>query len=258
MFDPNDLAYFSLVFMPLNLIFVGRNNSFLIRVVCLCSFVTCVMVVLLSGSRGGFLAMALVFLILLFSKNSMRLLLKIFIVVASFVVLTTAPINIDRFSTILSIEEDYNVQSESGRLAIWGIGIRTMFANPLTGVGIKNFNAAVGLDREARGAEILAWQSPHNSLVQIGAETGLVGLFLYLLVSLNVLRIFCKVKRLSKQKDIKLFVEMGIVGFVGMFTSAFFLTQAYSIYWVFYVVISAVVNRLFESQQPELDVMVES
>ncbi len=42
---------------------------------------------------------------------------------------------------------------------------------------------------------------------------------------------------------------MGLLGFVGMFTAAMFLSQAYSLYWVFYVAFSAVANQLFAQEK---------
>ena len=42
--------------------------------------------------------------------------------------------------------------------------------------------------------------------------------------------------------------EMGLAGFIGMFTAAFFLSQAYSLYWAFYIMFSAVAFRLLTKE----------
>jgi O-antigen ligase len=165
------------------------------------------------------------------------------------VIVSQFPINTERFKTLLTIEEDYNVWDETGRMAIWKIGLRAMLANPLTGVGVGCFYNAVGLDREARGAETLKWQAAHNSVVQIGTETGVIGLTLFLLMSKNVLLVFRRVKKAEVPESLIKIGEMGLVGFAGMFIASLFLSQAYSMYWAFYVVLSAVASQLLAREQ---------
>jgi len=246
MFDSNDLAYFSLVFLPFNLLFMRRNYAFWVRVACLLALGAGTLVILLSGSRGGLLAFVIALLILLTRTRTIKAPMKLLILLAVLVALVVAPINYARFATMSNLENDYNVQAETGRLAIWGIGIRTLLENPLTGVGVKNFPRAVGEDRAARDANTRRWQAAHNSLVQIGAETGFVGLFVFCLLSYNVVRIFKKVKIKATDKMMIDVAEMGLVGFAGMFVSSMFLSQAYSIYFVFYFAMSAIMNQMVE------------
>ena len=245
MFDPNDLAYFTLAFLPLNLLFISRDSPVWIRLACLGSFGIGSFLIFLSGSRGGMLAFAFVVAMLLLIKTKVvKLPLKIAFICMCIVFACNANINKDRYLTIFAIEDDYNVNSETGRLAIWSIGTRAMLANPITGVGVSCFGEAVGMDREIRGAETLKWQTAHNSVIQIGTETGIAGLTLFILMSLNVLRIFVRVKKRTIQEKLIKIGEMGLVGFTGLFISGMFLSQAYSLYWAFYIVFSAVVNQL--------------
>jgi len=81
-------------------------------------------------------------------------------------------------------------------------------------------------------------------VVQIGTETGVIGMTLFLLMSLNVMRILRRVKRGRCPEKLDRIAEMGLAGFVGLFVSGMFLSQAYSFYWAFYVVFSAVVSHL--------------
>jgi len=144
----------------------------------------------------------------------------------------------------LNVKQDYNVYDETGRIAIWTIGMRNMLANPLTGVGVGCFPESVGRDRVRRGAESLRWQTAHNSVVQIGTETGILGMALFLLMSLNVFRIFYRVRKGTYSDKLIRVAEVGRVGFLGLFAAGFFLSQAYSFYWAFYIVLSATVNQL--------------
>lgn len=248
MFDPNDIAYFALVFIPLNLIFVTRSNKSLTRLLAIGAFSLGIFLVLLTGSRGGFLALLVAMLLLLFRTNLFKSSVKVGVVLLFLVIFSFASVQHERFFSIFSLEQDYNLQSETGRMELWKIGLRAFLSNPLTGVGVGQFGHAVGLERESRGADTLRWQTAHNSVVQIGTETGVFGLGLFLLLSLNVFRIFDKVRKKSDDADLVRIAEAGLVGFGGMFTAAMFVSQAYSIYWAFYVVFSAVVHQIFLKQ----------
>lgn len=250
MFDPNDLAYFALAFLPLNLCFISRNNSIWIRLTCLGLFGIGSLVIFLSGSRGGMIAFAVVIAMLLFIKSTViKLPLKIAFICMCIVFAFNANINMDRYLTIFEIENDYNITSETGRLAVWSFGIRALVANPITGVGVNCFGEAIGRDREARGAKEIRWQTAHNSLILIGTETGVVGLILFLLISLNVLRIFVGIKKRTIHKQLIKIGEIGLVGFTGLFISGMFLSQAYSFYWAFYIALSAVLNQLIVKEE---------
>lgn len=250
MFDPNDLAYFALAFLPLNLVFISRDHPLWVRLACLGSFGAGLLLIFLTGSRGGLVAFGVAAaLLLLLKTRTIGYLPKAVFVGLGLVIVSQFPINTERYQTLLHIEEDYNVWDETGRMAIWKIGMRAMLANPLTGVGVGCFNNAVGQDREARGADTIKWQTAHNSVVQIGTETGVIGLTLFLLMSKNVLLIFRRIKKAKIPELLVKIGEMGLVGFVGMFAAALLLSQAYSLYWAFYVALSAVASQLLAREQ---------
>ena len=250
MFDANDLAFFALSFSPLNLIFISRRNPLWKRLACLGCFAVSVLLIVLTGSRGGLLAFSMVGVLLIFHKGeTITLPMKVIFIVLCFVILGLPSVNMERYTTIFNLEQDYNVQGEEGRLAIWEIGKNIILTNPLTGVGVGCFGEAVGIAREAQGADSRAWQTAHNSAVQIGAETGVMGLSLYLFMSLEVLRIFNRARKTAISKVLVKISEMGLAGFIGLFISGMFLSQAYSIYWAFYVVLSAVINLLVTKQK---------
>lgn len=250
MFDPNDLAYFSLAFLPLNLIFISRDQPLWVRLACLGSFGVGLLLIFLTGSRGGLVAFGVAsLLLLLFKTRTVGLMWKTIIVTIGIIIISHSTINTERFATLLNLEEDYNVQVEGGRLDLWQIGVMAMLDNPFTGVGVGCYPIAVGLDREARAAETLRWQAAHNSVVEIGTETGFIGLTLFLLMSKNVLLIFRRVKKAEVPESLIKIGEMGLVGFSGMFTASLFLSQAYSLYWAFYVALSAVASQLLAREQ---------
>ena len=250
MFDPNDLAFFGLAFLPLNLLFISRGNPLMARLACIFSFGSGTLLILLTGSRAGFLAFASAAALLLLTKTrTVGMSQKLLFVSMCIVFVAISQVNFDRYKTLLTVENDYNVVSETGRLALWDIGMRAFLTHPLTGVGVNCFNEAVGRDRQTRGLQMQSWQTAHNSIIQIGTETGFLGLFLFLLMTLNVFRIFGLIKRFAGDRDLVKVGEMAMVAFTGLFISGMFLSQAYSIYWAFYVVLSAVLQRLFAVEE---------
>jgi O-antigen ligase len=249
MFDPNDLSFFALSFMPLNLIFLSRERPLWIRLACLSSFGVCLLLILLTGSRGGMVALAGISILLLLTKSlALKPFMKIACLMLGLSFVALAPINWERYETILEPEDDYNLKDEDGRIAIWKIGLKTMIENPVTGVGVGNFSMAIGLDRKSRNLERQAWQTAHNMAVQIGTETGVIGFALFLMMSANVFRILIRVRANSSSDTLIRISEMGNAGFLGLLISGMFLSQAYSLYWAFYIALSASVNRLLSNE----------
>lgn len=246
MFDPNDLAFVALSFIPFNIVFLLRNNPWWKRLVSLVNITVSVLIILMTGSRGGFIALGVIVLMLFLTRSEIigkayKMIVMVFAIVA--IVYGGSTIDFSRFQTMTQIGEDYNVFDETGRIEIWKKGLGLMLSYPLTGVGVSCFSEAIGQQRKELGLQEL-WQAPHNSLVQIGAETGIFGLILFVLISYKAFKIFGSMK--NKGIDVQMIKigEMARIGFAGHFTASMFLSQAYSIYWVFFVVVSAVLFRI--------------
>jgi O-antigen ligase len=208
-------------------------------------------VILKTGSRGGLIALITVFAYLLFAKTrtvKLSFMTKGALVLIAIVSLLFVNMNSDRYKTILDLQNDYNVTDETGRIAIWKIGTRLMLSHPFTGIGMNRFSEGVGRDREERGFHAAEWQAPHNSLVQIGAETGIFGLILFCLMSSNAFKITGQIIGKSRSEELVKISEMARAGFIGLFLSAMFISQAYSVYWVFYIVLSAVMKYMLDNE----------
>ena len=156
--------------------------------------------------------------------------------------------NFSRFETILSPQEDYNMTDEEGRVTLWKIGLRNMITHPITGVGIDCFPEAIGRDRENRGLSSTKWQTAHNSLIQIGTETGVIGFTLFLMLSIRAFFIFKQVRREACDENLIKLGEAALFGFSGHFVSAMFLSQAYSVYWAFYIGLSVILSGLLQKE----------
>jgi O-antigen ligase len=210
----------------------------------LVNFVIGAVLIFMTGSRGGFIALSAVVILLVFTRTvSIRLSYKVVfllvVAIGAFYV-NKVGMNVERFESIKNLDDDYNTFDETGRIAIWKSGLGMMLDHPFTGVGVGCFEEALGTEREKKGLPPM-WQPAHNSLIQIGAETGIMGFILFGVASYQAFRIFGRAKRRALSKTVVKIAEMSRVGFVGSFVSGMFLTQAYSVYWAFYIAISAMV-----------------
>ncbi|MDD2272146.1 MAG: O-antigen ligase family protein [Desulfuromonadaceae bacterium] len=247
MFDPNDIAFYMLGFITFNLFFLSRDNSRLVRLISLACFLLSLLIIIKTGSRGGFIALMAVLAFFLFKRGTIfkiSFLHKFLLVLLAVISLQFIDLDLGRFRTIVDYKDDYNVTSEEGRIAIWKRGMKMMVTHPLTGIGFNIFPEGMGRDREARGLGSAKWQTAHNSLVQIGAETGIIGFILFLVLSLNAYRIFAETARGGGDAWLAKLGVLAQAGFVGNFIAAMFLSQAYSVIWAFYIVLSAALNRL--------------
>jgi len=64
------------------------------------------------------------------------------------------------------------------------------------------------------------------------------------LISYKAFRIFSKAKSLGNSLYLLKIGEMARIGFAGHFVSSMFLSQAYSLYWVYFVALSSVLLRI--------------
>ena len=132
--------------------------------------------IFLTGSRGGLLGLIAVcgYVIL----KAKRVLLTAVLVPAFTIALVWqgGPMR-QRGASIAEFEED---TSALGRLNAWQTGYEMMKDHPVTGVGIGNFMVAYRSYSQTRV------RVAHSSVIQLGAETGVVAAVAYLLVFWNI------------------------------------------------------------------------
>jgi O-antigen ligase len=252
-FDPNDTAYLLLSLFPLCFYFVRFNEGLLKRLVALAAVVSSVAIILQTGSRGGILGLGTVLLIALLSKTGgIEKGYKIFLIVilASAWLLMRDRIDLGRYLTLFDISSDYNISSQGGRLELWEAAIDLSLHNPITGVGVTCFSYAHFLSRELAGDPYRQYHAVHNSFLQIAAEVGLIGFFIFLLINLRSAITFLRVSRipsqlqLPKTGELRALGGLMLLGFAGLVVSGFFLSQAYSVVYTLYFALAAVVVRL--------------
>lgn len=256
MYDPNDLAYFLISLFPLSFYFLNSKGAGFKRIIAALTIMLSILVSIMTGSRGGFLGLLTVAFFLFFTKLSpLKRFYKIvlFAILVAAVSLNIEKIDTDRFSSLLDTENDYNVTSEEGRMAVWRRGLQLTLLHPITGVGVNCFSNAIGYYRQEIGV-LPKWQAPHNSFIQVLTELGIPGFFVFLSLIASTIKILysCGRKNLLASTPTQEFVLMSrliLLAFIGNLVTTFFLSMAYSILFTLFFAFSAVLKNLREGDE---------
>jgi len=248
MFDPNDIAFVEVSLLGFALwVLVGRFG-FVMKAMALATVVSGVLLTLFTASRGGLLGLMtflLLFLCLRVSTVSKAFKTAMVVVLMVGAVWNVDKINVERYQTLGSLEDDYNL-AEGGRVDIWKRGMREFRENPLLGVGVNGFAPAVGWQRAYEGV-YGKWQTAHSVYVQVLVETGIVGGTAFLLLIITSLRTFNRLRRSAASlPDRELAVLPGIllVAFGAQLVAAMFLSQAYSMFFTLVFALSGALNMI--------------
>jgi putative inorganic carbon (HCO3(-)) transporter len=172
---PNQLAGLLLSLLPFLVALVICSKSFFVRLMLIgCGGLTLI-VLLLTGARIALIA--LVALAIFYVLHSKRKVLSFVVgVVLAFTLWVTLPRQYQqRYLTVKQYAEGGKLDdSNKLRLAIWDAGWRMFLDHPILGVGAGQFPTAYGTVYS--GGYHTAWMNPHNLLLQVACELGLVGL----------------------------------------------------------------------------------
>lgn len=129
-----------------------------------------------AQSRASLIALAVMGLIILYKKYSEKIkyLATVYLVVAMIFVGFFSHLKLGRSS------EDLQMSSQN-RLGYWQVGLAMMARYPILGVGFNQYPqkfTQFGVDKFTEGLN----RTAHSSWILIGAEIGLIGLFLYLFI----------------------------------------------------------------------------
>lgn len=184
-FDANDVGCVMMIGLALTLL-VFQTSKAKGRLIAAVVLVAIGATIAKTGSRGAFVAAAVVGVYLLVLLKNVSIVKRIaFVGVVGVAVAVSAPPGYwDRMRTIASPTEDYNWSDVNGRVAVAKRGLGYMIDHPLFGVGISNFPVAEGTISEKARTHIagtgIRWAAAHNSYVQVGAELGIPGLALWI------------------------------------------------------------------------------
>lgn len=193
--ESNQFAAYLVAFLPLLAAFMMTARSMLVRALLAGILLVTLYVLLLSGSRGGLLALFIgagVYY-LLYSRHTLpKSLMNLIMVYAAGLlvmglVFFTLP-DQTAHGLLLKLSGKFTDVTEtdysSGRLENWGAALKLFMHSPLFGTGWRTYIPLVG------------WNS-HNDYILFLVTTGVVGLYLFVLIYVRILKSAMECRRLD-------------------------------------------------------------
>jgi len=176
--DNNTLGLALCMAVPLLLGLSREEPRQWLRVVLRTTFGFSVIAILFTHSRGAFLALTVI-LVMLIWRSPWRLRFATVVVVTSLLALPFIPLNLEQ--RIQSIQDYQQDPSAIGRLQAWTTGYYLALDHPFLGGGFRAFNVKPVWDRYYPG-EYLAFRDSHSLYFEVLGEHGFLGMGLYLML----------------------------------------------------------------------------
>lgn len=171
--NPNDMALNMVAVLPLCVLVAIRANKSLPKILCLFAGLTMIGAIIASQSRGGFVGLAMMVLILGFQLARRKPAVVGGGVIALLLVLPFAPSSYwERMASITDSSRDAHGSREARRILL-GEAWTTFLTFPLHGVGAQQFQSYNPPGR------VETWRETHNVILQVAAELGILGLAVF-------------------------------------------------------------------------------
>ena len=172
--DANDFALALNVALPFTSYLFLSEKKKVLKFIFLLFLILFTLGIISTASRGGFITLFIVFFYLILkSKKKLVGIFSIVLILIS--IFFFAPREYwERQMTITSYQQD---ESAMGRIHAWEAGAKMFADRPLSGVGVGAYEVAYGVKY---GGKSGPWFAPHNTYIQISAETGIFGILFYL------------------------------------------------------------------------------
>ncbi len=238
--DPNYFAQIMVVIVPLALERFFHSHRKMHRFFALWALAVCVLSVVFTYSRGGFVALAVVAAVFFLAYPPRFFQVPLLIIAFLVMSLFLPPRYFDR---IFSLNQLFQ---QSGTIRPTDIALRDretqnlvafeMFkSNPLFGVGLSNYRtdydkyaSRIGLAIGSSGA------SAHNLYLEVAAETGFLGLSAFMTLIVTAVVITWKARKKLLQANLSDYAGMVSafgIGLFGYLVGAFFIHGAYPRYF---------------------------
>ena len=202
--DPNETAMLLVVGIPIAWYLALNAGTRYWKAVYYAAVPLIMWGMVLTGSRGGLLALVLVIAMIIMNRPSVKKILSSLLVLVA--VIATAPgVLLDRTDRMVGEEKDGSIQKRTELLII---GLKVVTQKPLLGVGPGNIGQAI-VAYEYRGhaeAEVPsylfgeAFTVAHNLFLEMFGELGIIGGVLFLGVIFFSLYSYWKAHRRARRK----------------------------------------------------------
>jgi O-antigen ligase len=176
---PNELAGFLLALLPFQVALVRSTRNIFLKVLLVASGYFSLFVMSRTGSRIAMLGLIAFSIYYILRSKHKILLAVVILVVGSYLWLSMPAVYQNRYLTMESYAEGGKLDgSNQFRMHIWISGFQIFIHNPVIGVGVGQFSTAYGMLGYAL-CKHCAWMNPHNLLIQVGCEMGILGLIAF-------------------------------------------------------------------------------
>jgi O-antigen ligase len=231
--DPNELAGVLLALLPLVMALLRATRNNYARIILLTCSVVSLVAMTLTGSR--MVMISLVVMIIYYAFRSKRR-IRAFTacaVVAGAIWIWLPPQYKQRYLTVETYAEGGQLDdSNELRLQVWKAGRFIFLKDPILGVGAGQFSIAYG--QEYLAGRHGDWMNPHNLLIQVVCELGIVGLAVFSYWLWQIAKGISDVLREKGNPQVELSYQMAIacsVMFLGIFVLSFVSHTLYRPYW---------------------------
>jgi O-antigen ligase len=196
--DPNDVALMlDMAIILTYFIFKSLKNKYM-KILYLTSIFLCISAVILTLSRGGLIALFLIFVIILYQERKNKILMTIITIIIISIMFLFGSYIFSRLSTLSQLG---SLQDKSLylRLNLVKIAFKAIFHSPLFGVGLGDFPSYT---RYFFSDSQLTNTVTHNAWLHIASETGLIGLFMYIMVFVTLIKSLNKNEKFVKMKGL--------------------------------------------------------
>jgi O-antigen ligase len=233
--NSNDLAAHLLLVLPFILYLVmDRKIPAVFRYTLLAPIAYGIWVILGTASRGALVALAVVFLYLLWSASPVqRILTLVAVVTIAASAFAFLPSNaLTRLGSLFGEEHQEAKESGESRSYLFRTSVQYTLEHPLFGVGPDQFANFEGKERVSAG-QIGSWHATHCAWTQISSECGIPAL---IFAVLGIGSAFEMVRRTRMEAKKKGFTDIAnacfcyLIAMVGFLVAITFLANAYRYY----------------------------
>lgn len=246
--NPNDLATAIDLLVPLAVVLAILSKGWARWFYLFCA-VAMAIGVLATFSRGGFLGLFALGLVLLWKLGrGRRLKTMLLAALACGLLLAAAPGGYgSRLSTIFNIEED-KTGSAQERRALMELAVSISLQHPVVGIGMGNFHIYSRHEQEA-----------HNAYLEIAAELGFLGLLAYLIVIFAPLCSLARIENCTANAKSGSAREMYLLSvclqstFVAYLVCSFFTSIQYLWYLYYAAAYAVALRQIYAAEQAAKD-----
>jgi len=245
----SDSNYFCLYLLPIIPVAFYRASDERLciqRVLARIATIALILAVIFTFSRGGMIGLAVVlFLLALKSKRKLLAILILGIIITIFVANMPDYFRERIEKTKIELEGEKTYTSTYRRLLLVKGGWKMFLDKPLTGVGIGNFFWSVREYTPVRIHPGLA----HNMYIEVLAELGLIGMFLFMGIIFLTLRDLRRIIKMASF-SLKSYAQGLYVGLIAFLVSALFLHAQYEkFFWLFIFLTICLKNIVIKKEE---------